>query len=88
TAYNPKSEAQDVEVNAEAHMRLGAELVAAGHQPVEGVGQAPDGRWPAERSYLVLGMDIDVAQATGRRYGQNAVVWVGPDAVPALVLLR
>ena len=88
TACNPKSEPQDAEANAEAHMRLGAELVAAGYQPVEGVAQDPAEHWPAEHSYLVLGITIHAAREIGRRYGQNAVVWTGADAVPELLLLR
>jgi hypothetical protein len=36
----------------------------------------------------VLGMALDAAQEVGRRYGQNAIVWAGADAVPELVLLR
>lgn len=75
-------------MNAAAHARLGAELAAAGYRVVEGAGEDPDGRWPAEPSYLVLGMDLEAARELGRRYGQNAIVWAGADAVPELLLLR
>lgn len=75
-------------MNATAHARLGAELAAAGYRVVEGAGEDPEGRWPAERSYLVLGMALEAAKEIGRRYGQNAIVWVGADAAPELLLLR
>lgn len=88
TAFNPRSEAQSADVNAVAHARLGAELAAAGYRLVEGAGEDPQGHWPAELSYLVLGIELEAAQEVGRRYGQNAIVWVGADAVPTLVLLR
>lgn len=88
TAFNPRSETQSADVNATAHALLGADLAAAGYRLVEGAGEDPDGRWPAERSYLVLGMALAAAQEVGRRYGQNAIVWIGADAVPTLVLLR
>ena len=35
---------------------------------------APDGLWPAERSYLVLGIELEAAREAGRRNGQNAIV--------------
>ncbi len=88
TACNPGSEPQPTEVNAQAHARLGAELTAAGYRLVQGAGEDPTGVWTAESSYLVLGMALDAAQEVGRRYGQNAIVWAGADAVPELVLLR
>jgi hypothetical protein len=79
---------QSVDLVGAAHARFGAELAAAGYRVVEGAGEDPEGRWPAEPSYLVLGMALDAAQEVGRRYGQNAIVWAGADAVPELVLLR
>lgn len=88
TAFNPRSEAQSADVNAIAHARLGTELAATGYRLVEGAGEDPEGPWPAEQSYLVLGMQLEAAQEVGRRYGQNAIVWAGADAVPTLILLR
>jgi hypothetical protein len=29
-----------------------------------------------------------MAQALGREFRQNAIVWAGPDAIPRLILLR
>jgi hypothetical protein len=88
TAFNPRSEAQSADVNATAHARLGAELAASGYGFVEGAGEDPDGIWSAELSYLVLGIELEAAEEVGRRYAQNAIVWVGADVVPTLVLLR
>ncbi len=55
---------------------------------IEGEGEGPDGAWPAEKSLFVFGVDLETARMLGVRYRQNAVVWVGEDAVPKLVLLR
>ena len=88
TAFNPRSETQSADANATAHARLGAELAAAGYRLVEGAGEDSAGLWPAERSYLVLGIELEAAREAGRRNGQNAIVWAGADAVPELVLLR
>ena len=88
SACNPCSQPQSNEANRAAHGRLGDELASMGRPVVEGAGVDPTGQWPAEPSYFVLGVDLQAAQALGRRYQQNAVVWVGADAVPELVLLR
>lgn len=88
TAFNPRSEMQSAEANAAALARLGAELAAAGYHLVDGAGEDPDGIWPVEPSFLVLGLELESAQEVGRRYGQNAVVWAGAEAVPELLLLR
>jgi hypothetical protein len=53
-----------------------------------GHGADPLGKWPAEESRLVLGIELDEAAALGRRFGQNGFVWAANDALPMLVLLR
>jgi len=35
-----------------------------------------------------LGISQGDAEAMGRKYGQNAIVWAEDDAVPQLILLR
>ncbi len=48
----------------------------------------PSGKWPAEESFLALGIDLLVAKSIGRKFGQNAIVWMDSAAIPRLVLLR
>lgn len=88
TAENPYSEPQTPATNAERQRRLGEELTALGltHFPGEGRGEDPS--WPAEASFLVLGLRREEASDLGRKYGQNAIVWIGADGVPELLLLR
>ncbi len=88
SACNPRSEPQSDKANRAAHARLGDELALMGRLVLEGAGVDPTGEWRPEPSYLVLGVEMAAAQEFGRRYQQNAVVWVGTDAVPELVLLR
>ena len=88
TAENPFSEPQTPEDNAERQRRLEAELTARRIAYYPGQGQGEDPNWPAEASFLVLGMGREAASDLGRKYGQNAIVWVGSDGVPELVLLR
>lgn len=52
------------------------------------IGLDPDGRWPAEPGFLLAGLALEAAQALGRTFQQNAIIWSGADAVPRLILLR
>ncbi|MDO8437471.1 MAG: DUF3293 domain-containing protein [Nitrosomonadaceae bacterium] len=88
TACNPGSQPCSLEMNRAAHTRLRDELSRHASQVIEGTGSDPSGAWPPEQSLLALGVDLATAQALGRQFGQNAIVWAGADAIPRLVLLR
>jgi hypothetical protein len=88
TAYNPEGTQQSDAANSRDHATLLAQVAALGHAFIEGAGSDATGEWPAERSVFAYGMDKASACAVGRQFRQDAVVWVGPDAVPQLVLLR
>lgn len=88
TAYNPFGQARDIELNAAAHRRLAADLRAMSVRVIEGAGADPSGAWPEEKSFFALGVELDAARQLGIRYRQDAIVWVGADAVPTLILLR
>ena len=88
TAYNPEGTQQSDAANSRDHATLLAQVAALGHAFIEGAGSDATGEWPAERSVFAYGMNKASACAVGRQFRQDAVVWVGPDAVPQLVLLR
>lgn len=88
TAYNPYSESLAAEENALRNQRLQADIKNLGFRSIVGFGKHPVGKWEAEDSLLVLGMSLDGAKELGAKYGQNAIVWCGEDAIPRLVLLR
>ena len=88
TAYNPEGTQQSAEANSRDHAALLAQVAALGHAFIEGEGADATGEWPAERSVFACGMDKASACMVGRQFRQDAIVWVGPDAVPQLVLLR
>jgi len=88
TAYNPEGTQQSDETNAQDHAALLQRVVELCHSFIEGVGAGTTGQWPLERSVFAYGMDKASACAVGRQFRQDAIVWVGPDAVPQLVLLR
>jgi hypothetical protein len=88
TAWNPYSEPRTEAENASAQDQLMRELRDAGYKHIPGEGRDPSGLWPGEPSLLILGISRPEAEALGQRYGQNAIVWVGSEQVPELVLLR
>ncbi len=88
TAWNPYSEVTTQEANSAAQAALSSELDELGLTSIEGFGSDPEGLWPGEDSLLVLGLGLEEAREIGSKYGQNAIIWIGEDARPQLVLLR
>ena len=88
TAYNPRGTMQVDAANDKAHAQLAAKLAELGLQVIEGSGSEEGTDWPAEKSYFALGLALEPAKAIGIHFDQDAIVWVGPDAVPQLILLR
>ena len=88
SAYNPFSRPLSIKENLTAHRSLRHCLQHQGYAVVEGSNIDPCAQWPAEKSFFVSGIDPDTAQSIGRQFSQNAIVWIGTDAVPRLLLLR
>ncbi len=88
TAYNPFSQLQKTPVNLAAHAMLLETLKDNSEFCIEGINIDPSGTWPEEKSVCVLGIDLAAARSLGQRFQQNAVVWIGNNAIPRLVLLR
>ncbi|AKS41559.1 DUF3293 domain-containing protein [Wenzhouxiangella marina] len=85
TACNPASRQLG---EGENRTRQALLLDALGHLPcMPGQGEDPSGRWPAEASVLVAGLDPDEARALGLKFGQAAVVHIGHDAIPRLLAI-
>jgi hypothetical protein len=89
TAYNPGSKKFDRNINIRSQKALKGEIQRMGLPFFNGMGEDPTDKWgEGEPSYLVLGMGQQSAEDLGKKFGQNAVLWIDPDAVPHLVLLR
>jgi hypothetical protein len=86
TAANPGSRPRSKEENAAALAELDREVAATGCDSCPAEGRGPDGAW-SEPSRLVLGIERAAAEALGRRFGQNAIVFVEKGRAPELVLL-
>jgi hypothetical protein len=84
TAYNPRGTLQPEAANAAALARL----LGLGITTIEGAGGEPGSDWTPERSVMALGLDLDASRAVGCEFDQDAIVWLGADAIPQLVLLR
>jgi hypothetical protein len=88
TAFNPYSLSRGVIVNECAHRRLVSKLKGRNIAFVDGYGRGLAGDWPAERSVLAFGVSRFTAAAIGRRFRQNAIVFVRLGTATELLMLR
>jgi uncharacterized protein DUF3293 len=88
TAWNPFSKRQSAGVNAHLDRELKACLSARGVAFLVGEGRGQVGEWPPEPSILAFGMSRAQAASIGRRYRQNAIVYVPLGRPAELVMLR
>lgn len=88
TAYNPLGTIQSDAANDRAHAELAGKLQALGLQAIEGSGSEEGTDWPSEKSYFALGLALEPAKDIGIYFDQDAIVWIGSDAVSQLILLR
>jgi len=86
TAANPRSEKKSAAENAAALAVLDQLVAASGYPWRAGEGREPDGSW-REPSRLVMGIYRENAEALGRLFGQNAIVFVEKGRAPELLLL-
>lgn len=88
TASNPLSQQQSSHINQIRNTQLRNALTQHTHLVFEGVSTDPAELWPAEKSFLALGINLKTAMSLGKQFDQNAVVWADSDAIPRLILLR
>ena len=74
TASNPASELLSDEQNAGRNRELEALLKSQDLVFYRGEGIGSDPEWPAEASFLILGISREEAMHVGRQFGQNAIV--------------
>lgn len=85
TGFNPGSIALSPEENEQHHRRLVRQIEHSGYTAFTGEGIGDDGRWPPERSLLILGLGRDDAIGLGREFGQLAIVY-GEEGGEAMLL--
>jgi putative PIN family toxin of toxin-antitoxin system len=84
TAANPRGEKSSEAGNRAALAELQASLA---YPFYAGEGRDAEGNWPAEPSLLVVGISRGEAEALGRAWRQNAIVFAEKGAAPELVML-
>jgi hypothetical protein len=88
SAYNPYSQLTSNEENLATHEQLRNLLQHRAYPIIESLNIDPTDQWPPEKSFFVLGLDINTSRSIGQRFNQNAIVWIGKEAIPRLILLR
>jgi hypothetical protein len=88
TAWNPFSTQRKKLANQRAQRQLNFELRRRKIFFLDGEGRGDDEDWPPERSVLAFGVSRNAAASLGRRFRQNAVVFVRYGKVPELLMLK
>lgn len=88
TPCNPRSQPLTGAGNAQRLKTLYAELALQRLRWVATLNRDPAGHWPDEPGVLLCDQTPGLAEALGRRFGQNAIVDGRPGAAPRLVWLR
>jgi len=88
TAWTPFSVTASDEQNHRAQALLVERLTSIGVTALPGLGIDPASSLPGEESVLALGLQRDMAIRIAQDFDQNALVWIGPDAIPELILLQ
>jgi len=88
TAWNPFSKGFSFEANKHWDWELKRYLSVHGFAFLEGEGRGRIGEWPPEPSFLAFGISRTEASAIGRRFRQNALVYVRRGRPAELVMLR
>ena len=86
TAFNPFGEEVSPESNEAAQLRLRRHLHDRGIAFLYGEGRGADSLWPAEPSFLALGVSEGHARELCALFDQNAVVFAAAEARPVLLL--
>ena len=75
TAWNPRSMNLEPEENQRQNLKLQKDIDNLGLRYFKGYGVGMDGEWPAEESYLILGLPRIEAMDLAVKYEQNAFVY-------------
>lgn len=88
TAENPFSQSLSAAENEARQKSLGEDLASLGAVVIGGSGRGEDPAWPAEASYVAIGISHAQARELGIKYQQNAIVWIDVTGTAELLLLR
>lgn len=86
SGYNPASRLATEIENRRGDAELARRLVDVADVVFAGSGRGDEGAWPAEPSWLAIGVDFAQSGRLAEAFGQRAIVFIGTDAVPRLCL--
>jgi len=84
TAVNPKSILEPAKINAWRNTNLEIDIAQTGLHYAYASGEAINGSWPAEPSFVVFDMSLESALNLAHRYDQNAILFGRLDGVAKL----
>ena len=87
TAWNPYSNVLSEQENNARQAELIKTLEAKGYSCLMAEGRPRTGDWKFEPSVFVPGLSQEDARLIGQAFEQNAIVWVGADCIPKLLVL-
>ena len=77
TAFNPHSAPLSISENRQRNRLLESDLEKLTNiRYFYGAGEDRDNQWPAEESFMVLGLSQQTVIDLARRYQQNAFLWI------------
>lgn len=88
SAYNPQSQRINDKENSAQHEQLKNLLQLRAYPFIESQNVDQMNQWPDEKSFFILGLDLNTARSLGQQFNQNAIVWIADDAIPHLMVLR
>lgn len=88
TSFNPRGLPAHEELNQLSFGELCDAADRTGYRIYLGEGNDPQGEWKPEPSLLIVGIPRAEAEAIGRRFHQNAIVFAEKGRPPELVLLE
>jgi hypothetical protein len=88
TAWNPFGRLLTEGANRARQAALEADARTRGLRYMQGEGRGTTGNWPPEKSAMIFNLSRQEAVLLGRRWGQNAIVYVRLNRAPELIMLR
>ncbi len=91
TAWNPRSELLSLQENEQRNRKLNSTLKDNNYRVFSALGQGKDlsyKLWPAEKSFLVLGITKEEVEKIAVDYGQYAYVWLEAGKPASLMFSR
>ena len=85
TAYNPFSKIMTEEQNLSAQLQLKKMIEDSNLSYLDAIGQDIKKEWPGEPSFFIENISKENAIKLGRKFNQNAIVWVDKNLIPELI---